>query len=84
MAKKQITTRVKINNLVKDLEAHNPVGLAIMFERLLTSAAELKRHVADFPKLYERHIIHPDMMVDYADRVAANLNPEGFKPGAKL
>lgn len=66
--KKEISTRQKLINLIKDLE-NNPCGLAILYERLLFIADETKTSLKLNAASWAKGFIAPHLIEDWCDRV---------------
>ena len=77
MAKKKLTNGDKVKALVKDL-ANTPheIGLAIMRERLLSSAEAGLKSIEENPKPWENPFISVGMYKDYFTRVVETLKFE--------
>lgn len=68
-----MTTEQKIKNLMKDLAENNCMGMALMYERLISSAEQLRTFAEDQKASGKSHVINPDAMLDYCDRVKKHL-----------
>ena len=69
-----MNTKRKIQKLVRELERDVPMGISLMYERLLTSADQLRKFAEQERKSGRSHVIHPDVMTKYADCVKKCLD----------
>ena len=73
MAKKELTTKKRLLNLVDEI-GETPMA-AILYERILNVCDELETELKNNPKVLDRHIIHPRLFTQFIETARKHLQP---------
>lgn len=77
--KKEITNDKAIKNLIKELDFCNPMGFALLRERLVKIADITEKDIENNPKAWENGFVHHSIYLDLCAKIKKHLAFEEVK-----